>query len=58
MIKNWFDSLREYLKEERAEILLQDKRRIYNLDKTAVKTFRPKTGKLLVKKFKVKHIIG
>nr|UUG47255.1 ORF42 [Bracoviriform inaniti] len=45
-ILNWFEELLKYLKEEEAEDLLNDPRRILNLDELGMLTC-PKTGRLL-----------
>ena len=45
-IKKWFQELREYLKEENAEDILEDPRHIFNADESGFETC-PKTGKVL-----------
>lgn len=45
-IRDWFGELREYLKEENCEDILNDGSRIFNCDETGVHTC-PETGKVL-----------
>lgn len=45
-IRNWFAQVKAYLKEEKAEDILDDPSRIFNLDETGVQVC-PKTGKVL-----------
>lgn len=45
-IKKWFDDLKQYLKTENAEEILQDPTRIYNGDETSL-ALCPKTGKII-----------
>ena len=46
VIRNWFADLKKYLEEEKAGDILNDPKRVINLDETGVQLC-PKSGKLL-----------